>query len=396
MDILSDPRAPAAARRVVAPPPVVERGRFARRRRRWRAVARFQLVVMGALAIGLLFAPAPFLLNHPGVVIDATGHLDGTAADPEFGRGGSFLLTTQRTTPLTWGGYLWFSMRLPPGARVVPLPPAAPRSHYRSLAAMDQSKDVAAAVAGCVVHQCDPQPVGVRVVSVTAGSPAARGGLRPADVVVAATRVPAPRAYADDEPAPVTSLAGILGVLQLAEAAAPANGQHAVRLDVLRDGEVTTLSVPADGGPLGAALVTAWVAQRSVEVDTGRVGGPSTGLMLTLTLIDAMTEGHLAGGRRIAGTGTIAADGSVGPIGGVQAKVVGAARAGADVFLVPRVNAAEARRAAPQTLQVVAITNLDAAMQWLCDSAVPRSAACMPALRGRLSDAAPRTAGPKV
>jgi Lon-like protease len=349
-------------------------------------VAWFQLLVLAAIAVGVLWLPAPFLLHHPGVVIDATRHLDGPViADPAFGGGGRFLLTTQRTTPLTWGGYLWYSTQLPVGARVVPIPASAPRSHYVSLAAMDQSKDIAAAVAGCVVQRCTPVPIGARVVGVTAGSPAAQGGLRAGDVIVAASRFPAPRPYgAEAMPSAVTSLAAILRVLQFAETPATTAGQRNVQLDALRDGEAVQLRITSDGGPLGADLVTAWVAQRELEVGTGQVGGPSTGLMLALTLIDAMTAGDLAGGRRIAGTGTIAADGTVGPIGGVAAKVAGAQRADADVFLVPPLNGREARRAARQAapplnvpIEVVEVGTVTEALHWLC-RAGGASTSCIP------------------
>lgn len=376
MDLVNDAPAPAVAEPAAAAARRTSPHR-ARRRRRLRLVAWVQLGVVLAILVGIAFAPAPFLLHHPGLVIDATQHLHaagGEIADPSFGDGGSFLLTTQRTTPLTWGAYAWYSTRLPAGAEVVSIPRAAPRSHYISLAAMDQSKDVAAAVAGCVVHGCMPKPVGARVVGVTGGSPAAQAGLRAEDVIVAATRLPAPRAYADDTTAPaLTSLAAILQTLRFAEDPAPVRGQRAVRVEVLRDGEVERLTIVADGGPLGADIVTAWVAQRALEIDTGRVGGPSTGLMLTLTLVDALTMGDLTAGRRIAGTGTIAADGTVGPIGGVEAKVVGAVREGADIFLVPPVNAAEARKAAPSGLEVVETRTLSGALAWLC-----RAAACPP------------------
>ena len=49
----------------------------------------------------------------------------------------------------------------------------------------------------------------------------------------------------------------------------------------------------------------------------------------------------LTRGRFIAGTGTLALDGTVGPIGGMRDKVVAAGEAGAEVFLVPAENMAE-------------------------------------------------------
>ena len=67
--------------------------------------------------------------------------------------------------------------------------------------------------------------------------------------------------------------------------------------------------------------------------------GPSAGLAFTLEVYDALTGHRLAKGRKIAVTGTIDLDGNVGPIGGVRQKVIGAARQGADVVLVPVANA---------------------------------------------------------
>ena len=49
-------------------------------------------------------------------------------------------------------------------------------------------------------------------------------------------------------------------------------------------------------------------------------------------------------GHRVAATGELELDGTVGPIGGVKQKTIGARRAGVDVFLVPAGdNAREAR-----------------------------------------------------
>ena len=72
-----------------------------------------------------------------------------------------------------------------------------------------------------------------------------------------------------------------------------------------------------------------------VDIDTGRIGGPSAGLAFTLALIDELTEGELTGGKNIAVTGTISLDGSVGPIGGLSQKASAVLQHDVDVFLVP-------------------------------------------------------------
>jgi PDZ domain-containing protein len=101
-----------------------------------------------------------------------------------------------------------------------------------------------------------------------------------------------------------------------------------------------------------------------VDFETGKIGGPSAGLMMTLALYDKLTPDDLTGGRRIAGTGTIACDGGVGPIGGVEQKVAGAEREGAAIFLSPRANLDAAKRAADD-IEVVAISNFDDAREYL-------------------------------
>src|SRR6185295_14967049 len=84
----------------------------------------------------------------------------------------------------------------------------------------------------------------------------------------------------------------------------------------------------------------------NVDIDSGSVGGPSAGLAFTLGVIDALTPGELTGGQKVATTGTISLDGSVGAVGGVKQKTVTVERAGAKVFLVPASEADEARAAA--------------------------------------------------
>ncbi|MET9778442.1 S16 family serine protease [Streptomyces sp. NPDC006367] len=106
-----------------------------------------------------------------------------------------------------------------------------------------------------------------------------------------------------------------------------------------------------------------------VRLDLGDVGGPSAGLLLSLGIIDKLAgDGHggdLTGGRTIAGTGTITADGKVGAVGGVPLKTQAARRDGATVFLVPKDECAQARTELPKGLRLVPVTTLKGAVDAL-------------------------------
>ena len=103
-----------------------------------------------------------------------------------------------------------------------------------------------------------------------------------------------------------------------------------------------------------------------VEIETDEIGGPSAGLAFTLALIDELSPGALTGGARLAATGTIAADESVGAIGALRQKTVAVRKSGADVFLVPasqsEAELAEARRVAGPDLRIVPVATLSDAL----------------------------------
>ncbi|HUF84486.1 MAG TPA: S16 family serine protease, partial [Acidimicrobiia bacterium] len=128
---------------------------------------------------------------------------------------------------------------------------------------------------------------------------------------------------------------------------------------------LTTRATP-DGPNEGQAQVGIFSTPRfdfpvEVQIDTGDVGGPSAGLAFTLTILDELSPSDLTGGEKVAVTGTIELDGAVGPIGGVAQKAVAARRAGAELFLVPAAEAAEARRHA-DGMKIAGVRDLDDAL----------------------------------
>jgi PDZ domain-containing protein len=101
-----------------------------------------------------------------------------------------------------------------------------------------------------------------------------------------------------------------------------------------------------------------------ITIDSGEVGGNSAGLAFTLAVIDELTQGSLTGKNRVAVTGTMELDGTVGEVGGVAQKVVAARRAGAKYFLVPRSLESEAKRNAG-SMKVIPVSNLKDALDAL-------------------------------
>ncbi|TMR09391.1 PDZ domain-containing protein [Nonomuraea turkmeniaca] len=118
--------------------------------------------------------------------------------------------------------------------------------------------------------------------------------------------------------------------------------------------DVTVQTVSAKGQPqVGVVMQAKYKFPFDVDINVGDVGGPSAGLMFSLGILDKLTPGELTGGKKIAGTGTIQPTGEVGPIGGIQQKMVGAKDSGATVFLTPADNCAEAMKAVPEGLRLV-------------------------------------------
>ncbi|MQA11210.1 MAG: PDZ domain-containing protein [Pseudonocardiaceae bacterium] len=102
-----------------------------------------------------------------------------------------------------------------------------------------------------------------------------------------------------------------------------------------------------------------------ISIKLEDVGGPSAGLMFALAIVDRLTEQNLAAGKHIAGTGEIDDRGDVGEIGGITFKLVAAREAGANTFLVPEGNCAEARDNAPDGLRLIRVGTLKEAMNAL-------------------------------
>ncbi|MFJ2029002.1 PDZ domain-containing protein [Streptosporangium sp. NPDC087985] len=137
---------------------------------------------------------------------------------------------------------------------------------------------------------------------------------------------------------------------------------------VKRGGQSTTLAIPTAADTDGTSIVgiTMQIKYRfpfKVKINVGDVGGPSAGMMFSLGIMDKLTPGSMTGGQAIAGTGTITAEGEVGPIGGIQQKMVGARRSGATVFLTPAANCAEAVKAIPDGLKLIKVKTLHDAVQ---------------------------------
>ena len=134
----------------------------------------------------------------------------------------------------------------------------------------------------------------------------------------------------------------------------------------------TSVRAGTDGRPkLGVVIVTKDFkveAPFAISINSGSVVGPSAGLAYALELIDVLTPGELTGGKAIAATGELAdLSGHVGEIGGVAQKTVTVQRAGAEVFLVPRANYAEAKAHAHKGLKVIPIDTIDGALRALGD-----------------------------
>ncbi len=300
----------------------------------------------GVYAPGLAVAVAPMINVAPAYHYPARG---------------SFLLTTViAQTPITVGQWLYAQLNpaftIVPPEQVVP-PNITPQELVeQSFTMLEESEATATVLALRLAGYSAQLQRAVAITGVLAESQA-RDLLKAGDQIVALNAVP------------------IATPEDLGTQLAPLSAGDTVRLRIVRDGQTQELAVPLlpPAQPGGAPRIGIMVQAGVVDVELPFpvaispqkiIGGPSAGLMFTLTIYDLVTPGELSGGWRIAGTGTIDLDGLVGPIGGVEQKVAGAEWAGAQYFLVPREHEADARRVA-RTITIVPVANVQEALDFL-------------------------------
>ena len=103
---------------------------------------------------------------------------------------------------------------------------------------------------------------------------------------------------------------------------------------------------------------------KKIKFKVGETGGPSGGLVFSIGLVELLTEMDLLTHRHIAGTGTIDNKGVVGPIGGINEKILSAKKVGATIFFAPVGNAEEIAKA-PRGIKVVTVATLAQAISYL-------------------------------
>lgn len=147
-----------------------------------------------------------------------------------------------------------------------------------------------------------------------------------------------------------------------------------------KPGSTVMFSIKRTGQPMDVSVVTApsptdpanayigitvggeYTAPFPITFGLEDVGGPSAGLMFSLGIIDKLTPGDLSGGKAIAGTGTIDTDGSVGPIGGIEQKLISARNNNIELFLAPADNCEAAAAADSGDVTIAKISTLSEAV----------------------------------
>ena len=367
--------------------------------RRWRRTGYVAGSVLGLLivvVIGSLFVTTPYYRLAPDSVRTTEELIEVRGADAYTDDAGVIGYTTVSLGPATVFELVtgWMDDDVEILTKEEAIGDVDPdENREANLQMMDSSKQLAAAVALTELgYDVEQLGTGALVVQVVPGS-AADGVLARGDTVVAVDGQPVERndelgALLDGRsPGDVVTLrverpvdlevpAGADGATTTSTSS-PATTSPAPEVD-RPDGapmaEVTAFDVEVELGArdddpdavfLGVSSLTRdqqYDLPFTVTIDSGSVGGPSAGLAFTLGVIDVLTPGSLTGGLKVATTGTIQPDGTVGEVGGVRQKTAAVRASGADVFLVPTAELADARAAAGGDLEVIGVDDLTGAL----------------------------------
>ncbi|MGE7601910.1 SepM family pheromone-processing serine protease [Peribacillus sp. NPDC097675] len=324
------------------------------------------VLVAAILLIASALYTLPYYVTKPGMAKELEPIIQVSGADEEQG---SFMLTTVRMGKANIYSYLiakWSKYQeIYPETSIRSEDETDEEYNVRQLHLMDGSKNNAIKIAyDKAGKEVAYQYLGVYVLDVLKGMPAAKD-LKAGDQIV----------QVDD-----------VRFKSAQEFMDYINGKKAgdvIDLVFKREGKENKVSIPLqtfkdDSSRVGIGIslddYQKVIPNPEISIDTDQIGGPSAGLMFSLEIYNQLTEGDITRGYDIAGTGTISDDGKVGPIGGIQQKIVAADNSGAEIFFAPNENGAagsnyeEAMIAAKDIktkMKIIPVDSFNDALQYL-------------------------------
>lgn len=303
------------------------------------------VLVVGAILAGS-FIRLPYYRLSPGSVYDTIGRIEAPTEQIYIPDGEIGFVTVSQTANIT--PWQWLDAKLDENVEIqhedeVRGDQTADEFREADIRRMQISKSAAVVVAlQRLGFDLVITPIGIEVAQVFPCT-AADGTLGTGDLIIAVNGV-----ETRDGDSLVEQLMGV-GIGQpvelLVERIDPNNPTQSMSTELVgltlgsADDECLSDEVRAEEPRpfigIGTLTITDEEFPFEINVETGRVSGPSAGLAFTLAILDVLSEGELTNGMSIVATGTIDRNGNVGPVGGIHQKTVAAERSGADLFLVP-------------------------------------------------------------
>jgi PDZ domain-containing protein len=316
-------------------------------------------VLVAALVAGLNFYQLPVVTLLPGPVEDVLPQVKVRGPTRAYEASGKLYLTTVGVDERVnfYEALLDFADRdveVVPRSVLYPDGQTEKETDLQNAAEMDNSK-MSATVVGLrrAGLEVDTDPDGVRIAGVLPGS-AADGKLKADDKVLAVGGV------------------AVHGSEDIRTQIGKARIGQTLAFKVQRGSAVRTETVVPRQAPddrnrpyVGISLADIFDFPVDIDIRTENIGGPSAGLMFALSIVEKLGKEDLTRDREIAGTGTIDNDGNVGPIGGIQQKLIAARRTGATIFLCPYDNYDEAKQGKPRGLDLIPVKTIDEALIFL-------------------------------
>ena len=313
----------------------------------------YKFLILLAFVVAVFYIKLPYYISAPGGIINVTNRVEMEGYEKEEGSLNMLYVSEYKATPVS---YIWaklFGYDITPNENKQISNESINEIEKRSKIMRDNSLDIATMVA----YNKAGKKIEIKNTENIVIAKTNDNKFKVGDIILEVNEV----AYDNIE--------DIKNVIKNTEVG------DIIKFKILRDGkehEIESKVILEDNTKvIGIVIATKYDYDLEPEINIkfkNSESGSSGGLMLTLTIYNAISDEDIIKGRNISGTGTISSDGVVGQIDGVKYKIMGAAKNNMDIAFVPSSNYEEALATKEKynyDIEIIKVDTFDEAIEYL-------------------------------